>query len=104
MAGGSGTDNNQPSFNHDKEEDDEYVSQAIIDQLKGPLGHTVTHLSGRRLKALLDAILETQVSAMEAQVELTLVSLLIYLLTRLVLTCWQAIVESLAGAGLAGGD
>ncbi|KAG8710722.1 hypothetical protein FRC08_016802 [Ceratobasidium sp. 394] len=70
-----------------EDDDDYYVSQTIIDQLKAFVGHSVARLSNRRLKELLDALPQTQASALETQAEPP-----------------QAIAKPPSGVGLAGRD
>ncbi|KAG8716752.1 hypothetical protein FRC08_008867 [Ceratobasidium sp. 394] len=71
----------------DSDNGDDSVSQRIIDHLEAFVGHSVAHLSNRRIKELLDSLPQTQASALETQAEPS-----------------QAIAKLPAGVGLAGGD
>ncbi|KAG8678325.1 hypothetical protein FRC08_017863 [Ceratobasidium sp. 394] len=80
-------DGNSTANSDGEDDDDYYVSQTILDQLEAFVGHPVTHLSNRRLKELLDALPQTQASALETQAEPP-----------------QAIAQPASGVGLAGRD
>ncbi|KAG8703756.1 hypothetical protein FRC08_002654 [Ceratobasidium sp. 394] len=88
MANEDSTNDGDPDSGDDKDdEDDCYVSQTVIDHLEAFVGHNVAHLSNRRLKELLEALPQTQASALETQAEPS-----------------QAITEPPAGVGLARRD
>ncbi|KAG8717882.1 hypothetical protein FRC09_013539 [Ceratobasidium sp. 395] len=77
-------------YEDDDEEDTDsevYLPQEIIDDLEALVGHSVSHLSTRRIKELLDAIPQTQAPSVETQGQPP-----------------QEITKSFTGVGLAGGD
>ncbi|KAF8597219.1 hypothetical protein BDV93DRAFT_37452 [Ceratobasidium sp. AG-I] len=80
------SNNNNNNGNGEDDEDDTYISQAIIEKLEGIVGHSVSHLSNRQLKTLLDAAWATQEITLESQAEQS-----------------PTIAKSHAGVGLAGG-
>ncbi|KAG9088510.1 hypothetical protein FRC06_001992, partial [Ceratobasidium sp. 370] len=64
------TNDGDPDSGDDEDgEDDCYVSQKVIDQLEALVGHSVAHLSNQRIKELLDALPQTQASALDTQAE-----------------------------------
>ncbi|KAG9083518.1 hypothetical protein FS749_005969 [Ceratobasidium sp. UAMH 11750] len=67
------------------EDEDTYVSQTIIDGLEQLVGHSVSHLSNRKIKELLEAIPQTQATSLETQGEPA-----------------EAVAKSFTGVGLAG--
>lgn len=76
-AGGSGANTNQDhrdSEDEDKDKDkdkdkDEEISPEAIALLEAFLGHTVSHLSSKRLQDLFDTVPATQTTPMETQVQ-----------------------------------
>ncbi|KAG8732170.1 hypothetical protein FRC10_001171 [Ceratobasidium sp. 414] len=75
MANGNTTNTNSESEDEGGADDDDdnnyFVSQKIIDQLEALVGHSVAHLSNRRLKELFDAIPKTQATSLDTQAELS---------------------------------
>ncbi|KAG8724615.1 hypothetical protein FRC09_016585 [Ceratobasidium sp. 395] len=77
-------------YEDDGDEDtdnEDCLPQEIIEDLEALLGHSVSHLSSKKIKELLDAMPQTQAPSLETQGQLP-----------------QEITKSLTGVGLAGGD